>query len=105
MSAIVNFSINLKDLPKEKIIQGKKGTYINLSMSIHDQPNQFGQNTGIYIHQSKEERENKTQKMYIGNGQVVWNDGSITNAPKPVMEKEKVEVSEHLSGREDDLPF
>ena len=30
--------------------------------------------------QSKEEREAKTNKTYIGNGKVVWTDGNIKTA-------------------------
>lgn len=37
MSAIINFSINLEALPKEQIIKGKKGSYINLTMFTNDE--------------------------------------------------------------------
>ena len=53
----------------------------------------------MYEQQSKEERENKVPKKYIGNGSVVWNDGKITNAEKKeVNNTPKVE-------EKDDLPF
>jgi hypothetical protein len=32
MSAITNFSINLEAIPKELIVKGKKGSYINLTL-------------------------------------------------------------------------
>ena len=37
MSAIVNFSINVEDIDKSKLIKGKKGSYLNLTMSINDE--------------------------------------------------------------------
>lgn len=104
MSALINFSLNIKDLPKDKLIQGKKGTYINLTMSVNDET-RFGNNAGIYISQSKEERDAGNNKTYLGNGKVIWNDGQIKNADKED-QAEAVEVEDHLAGRkDDDLPF
>ena len=87
MSAILNLSI-----------KGKDG-YKNYTISISDETNQYGQNVTMYEQQSKEDRENKVPKKYIGNGNVVWNDGKITNAEKKeVNNSPKVEEN-------NDLPF
>lgn len=101
MSAIVNFSLDVSKLPKEKMIQGKKGTYINLSLSLNDQTNQFGSNASFYISQSKEEREAKQDRIYVGNGRVIWTDGNITTAEQ----KEELTASAQQPDREDDMPF
>ena len=79
MSAIVNFSINVEDIDKSKLIKGKKGSYLNLTMSINDET-KFGNNASVSVSQSKEEREAKKPKQYIGNGKVVWTDGKSTKA-------------------------
>ena len=47
--------------------------------------------------QTKEERDAKVQKNYLGNGKVVWTDGNITLAEK---EDAKVEATADA-----DLPF
>ena len=87
MSALINFSI-----------KGKDG-YKNYTISISDETNQYGQNVTMYEQQSKEDRENKVKKKYIGNGNVIWNDGKITNAEKKeVNNTQKVEEN-------NDLPF
>ena len=87
MASLINLSI-----------KGKDG-YKNYTISISDETNQYGQNVVMYEQQSKEERENKVPKKYIGNGSVVWNDGKITNADKKeVNNTQKVE-------EKDDLPF
>ena len=87
MSALINLSI-----------KGKDG-YKNYTISISDETNQYGQNVVMYEQQSKEERENKVPKKYIGNGSVIWNDGKITNAEKKeVNNTPKVEEN-------NDLPF
>lgn len=99
MSALVNFSLDLSKLPKDKIIKGKKGQYINITASINDDT-KFGNNVSFFISQTKDERENKTNKNYIGNGKVVWNDGNITNA-----EREEQEQPQSVVDGGDDLPF
>jgi len=95
MSAIVNFSLDLTKLPKEKMIKGKKGTYINLSLSVNNETNDFGQNASVFISQTKEEKDQK--KNYVGNGKVVWTDGTCVKATAGDAVVEEVASS--------DLPF
>jgi hypothetical protein len=103
MSAIVNFSLDLTKLPKDKMIKGKKGTYINLSLSLNDQTNQFGSNASVVVTQSKEEREAKQDRVYVGNGKVIWTDGTITTADKE--NAPALTSAAQQPDREDDLPF
>lgn len=37
----------------------------------------------MYKEQTKEQRDAKAPKEYIGNGKVFWTDGKITKAVKP----------------------
>ena len=98
MSAIINYSIRVDKLPKEKFVAGKDGAvYLNLTMSVNDE-SRFGNNASIYISQTKEENEAKKQRNYVGNGKEVWNNGSIVNAEKEVKEALQEEVVS-------DLPF
>ena len=102
MSALINYSIRVDKLPKEKFIAGKDGAvYVNLTMSINDET-RYGNNVGVYVSQSQEEREAKKQKQYLGNGKVVWNNGTIVNAEKEVQETVQESVAEVES---DGLPF
>lgn len=98
MSAIINYSLRVDKLPKEKFIARKDGAvYVNLTMSVNDET-RYGNNASIYISQTKEENEAKKQRTYLGNGKVVWNNGSIVNAEKQVKEAVQEEVGS-------DLPF
>jgi len=97
MSAIVNFSLDLSKLPKEKMIKGKKGTYINLSLSVSNETTKFGKNASISVAQSKEEREAEQEKLYVGSGKVVWTDGTCVKATAGDAVVEEVASS--------DLPF
>jgi len=98
MSALINLSLRVDKLPKEKFVQGKDGAvYYNFTIGVNDESNQWGQNVSATDSQTKEEREAKKPKMYLGNGNVVWTDGNIKLADKKV-EATKQEV-------ESDLPF
>tara|TARA_R110001592_G_scaffold114587_3_gene314548 strand:+ start:932 stop:1234 length:303 start_codon:yes stop_codon:yes gene_type:complete len=100
MSAIVNFSINVEDIDKSKLIKGKKGSYLNLTMSINDET-KFGNNASVSVSQSKEEREAKEAKTYLGNGKVVW----MSDAGVSVAEREQEMSTSTSAASQDDLPF
>ena len=97
MSALINLSLRVDKLPKEKFVQGKDGAvYYNFTVGINDETNAYGQNVTATDSQTKEEREAKKTKLYLGNGSVVWTDNNINVATKK--EVEAVEAG-------DDLPF
>ena len=76
-----------------------------MTITINDEVDQFGNQGPIVVAQTKEEREAKQAKTYLGNVQVVWTNGQnvaiaprkdATPAAAPQVEKSKVE---------EDLPF
>jgi len=81
MAGIIKTSINLALIPKDKIIKGKKGQYLPISISVNDEPDQFGNQGPVIVDQSKEERDAKAAKTYLGNCKVVWTNGTF---PEPV---------------------
>ncbi len=105
MASIIKTSINLNEIPKDKIFHGKKGKYLPITITINDELDQFGNQGPVVVEQSKEEREAKTPKTYLGNCRVVWTNGdNVEAAPRdgqaapPTPEPKAVIV-------EDDLPF
>jgi len=90
MSALANFSVKQKD-----------GSYKNYTISINDTTDQYGNNVVVYISQTKEEREAKAKKTYLGNGKVVWTDGNIIVAEKKV-QKQVTNANEDI---DQSLPF
>ena len=83
MASIIKTSINLSEVPKDKIIVGKKGKYIPITITINDEVDQFGNQGPVCVDQSKEEREAKTTKTYLGNVKVVWTNGTnVETAPR-----------------------
>ena len=83
MGSLIKGSINLNKLPKEKLIKGKNGTYYDFTISVNDETGQFGDNCSIFCSQTKEERDAKAPKTYLGNVKVVWTNGTnVDTAPR-----------------------
>ena len=76
MASIIKASINLNEIPKDKIYVGKKGKYLPITITINDEVDQFGNQGPVVVEQSKEEREAKSPKTYLGNVKVVWTNGT-----------------------------
>ena len=99
MSTLIVGSIRVDKLPKEKFIKGKDGAvFYNLTISVGDET-RYGNNVAFIDSQTKEERDAKVAKTYLGNGKVVWTDGTVKLAERE--EQAAVSVDEQ-SG---DLPF
>ena len=106
MATLISTSINLTKIPKDKIIDGEKGKYIPLSVSLNDELDKFGNNCSITVAQTKEERDAKTPKIYLGNGKVVWTNGNnVEVAPKDGQTTQATKEIEVTVESDDDLPF
>ena len=101
MASIIKASINLSNVDKSKVIEGKKGKYLPIVITLNDDLDQFGNQGPIVIGQSKEEREAKTAKTYLGNVQVVWTNGdNVATAPRDDQPKQAAPAAAEV-----DLPF
>lgn len=68
MSTLYTGSICVSDIPKEKLTQAKNGKlYLNLDLWVNDEKDQYGNIGSLSVRQTKEAREAKEKKIYIGN--------------------------------------
>tara|TARA_R100001163_G_C4900958_1_gene89593 strand:+ start:219 stop:530 length:312 start_codon:yes stop_codon:yes gene_type:complete len=103
MASIIATSIDLTKIPKDKIFEGKKGKYLPVTITLNDELDQFGNQGPVYVQQTKEERDAKTEKVYLGNVKVVWtNDVNVGVAPK---KEGQPMVTKTVNEPVDDLPF
>ena len=84
-----------------KVINAKNQQGISLQIGINDETNQWGQNVSVSVSQTKEEREAKKDKYYVGNGKIFYTDGKITKAEK----KDIPKTEEPFIPSGDTLPF
>ena len=83
MASIIKTSINLNNIPKDKIYNGKKGKYLPITITLNNEPDQFGNQGPVVVEQTKEERDAKAEKTYLGNVKIVWTDGNnVDTAPR-----------------------
>ena len=101
MSAIISGSLDIAKLPKEKFIKGKNGSvWYNFTIAVQDET-RYGNNVAFMDSQTKEEREAKVAKTYLGNGKVVWMSDLGVN----VAEREDQPAAVSQESEEDGLPF
>jgi hypothetical protein len=81
MATILSASLNVAKIDKTKLIAGKTGQFLNVTITINDEVDKFGNNASIFESQTKEERDNKTPKNYLGNGKVIWTSEKKNDLP------------------------
>ena len=102
MASIIKASINLSEVPKDKIYVGKKGKYLPITITLNDELDQFGNQGPVVVEQTKEEIYAKAPKTYLGNVKVVWSNG---NNVEPAPRTDAPEPAPAAPAVEDDLPF
>ena len=106
MASIIATSIDLTKIPKDKIINGKKGKYLPITITINDEADQFGNQGPVTVQQTKEERDAKTEKTYLGNVKVVWTNGeNVPAAPRDGGPAPVQQAAAAVPAVDDDLPF
>jgi hypothetical protein len=105
MASIIKTSINLQNIPKDKIFNGTKGQYFPITITINDEVDQYGNQGPVVVEQSKEERDAKAPKTYLGNVKVVWTNGdNVAAAPRDDQQGGQ-QAPPKTAAPMDDLPF
>jgi hypothetical protein len=102
MASIIKTSINLNNIPKDRIFEGKKGKYLPITITLNDELDQFGNQGPVVVEQTKEERDAKAPKTYLGNVKVVWSNGQNVDAAPRDMNSAPAPAP---AATEPDLPF
>lgn len=83
MAEIINASIDISKFTGNEIIAGKNGAkYINFSIIVNDTANDWGKNVSVSKVQTKEERQAKARKVFVGQGVSVWRNGETLKFDK-----------------------
>lgn len=66
---MITVSVCLSDIPKSEIVEAKNGKkYVNLVLDERRETGQYGETHMLYMSQTKEERQNKAKKVFVGSG-------------------------------------
>lgn len=88
------------------VLEKKQDKGISLTVSTGDRLNDYGQNLLCYVSQTKEQREAKKKKFYVGNGKCFWTDGVISDyktLEKKMQQQRELEESEEVDNDNSDL--
>lgn len=103
MSSLSSLYFKKETIQELVDVLNKKGENgVEITVSIWDESNQYGQNISAYVSQTKEQREAKKDKYYVANGRVFLTDGKIVKGEKP-SDNPTPPVSE--TSDSDTLPF
>jgi hypothetical protein len=101
---ILKGSINLSKIDKAKIIAGAKGSYLNVSIMVKDELDQYGNIGFISQDTTKEERESGIKGTILGNIKDL--PGKSPVAPTPYYSEElSNKIPPPIVNLADDLPF
>lgn len=100
MSKLLSLSVDLSKIDKSKITEGKNGAkYYSLTIELKDEKDQYGNDLTAWTTQTKEDRESKTSRTYLGNGKIIFS----SNAEKTNYSKENKTTV--LTEEVNELPF
>ncbi len=71
MSKLINAQLNLDKIDKNMLFQGKKGTYLNLTIWVNEKPDDFGNDVSIQQTFLTDKEKQEYFKKYIGQGKQV----------------------------------
>lgn len=81
MAKLIALSIDVAKFDKSKFVTGKKGTYANITISVNDEADQFGNDVSVWESQTKEERDEKANRNFLGNGKTIWSSEESSSKP------------------------
>ena len=104
LKEILTLSVDLTKIDKSKIKEvtrkdGTKALFIDLTLYVNSEADQYSNIGSVAINQSKEEREAKAPKVYVGNAKRQWASSSVSASEVGNL---NVKSQEDLS---QDLPF
>lgn len=105
---IIAAQIDLSKIDKSRIVKTDKSgqpfkngqQFYDVTIILNDEPDRFGQDVSIANGQTKEEREAKAKRTFIGNGKTIFS--------KEAQQKETPASNQNPSSSapaDDDLPF
>lgn len=95
---LINLSICLSDIPKDRIKLANNGKkYLAITVQDLREADEYGNTHSLFVTQTKEEREAKEKRTYIGRGKAVV----FENARQSVEQVAEMPIADDTN----DLPF
>jgi hypothetical protein len=79
---IVSASVDLTKIDKSRIIEKNGAKYWNFSILVNDENDKYGNDIAITDGQTKEERDAKVKRNFVGNGKTVFDSAGSAQPAK-----------------------
>lgn len=103
----ISLNIDVTKIEKARIIEGKKGKYLNATVFVDpENADEYGNHGMITQDVTKEERDAGTKGPILGNVKVFWKDsGRTAEVNQPKQEPQGQPSFDDLDDDLDNLPF
>jgi len=100
----VNIKINVSNIEKGRLFQGKKGKYLDAQVFIDiDNVSEYGDNGMVTQSITKEEKENGVKGQILGNATIFWKGDS--QKPQQQQTPSQQSTGDFDNSFDDDIPF
>ena len=82
MSKLVLAKIDVTKIDKARLFKGEKGTYLDLTIWINDEPDKYGNDIGI-----QQSTKKGDEKIYLGNGKF-WDTEKTEPKENPIEDQD-----------------
>lgn len=92
----LSLNINVEDIEKARLVKGKKGTYLDMTVFVNlDEQDQYG-NNGMIVHAKRKDEQGNTP--ILGNAKIFWREGVPYSDPSVTQVDNDIDFDQ-------DLPF
>lgn len=95
MKKTIALKIDVTKIEKQRLYQGKKGTYLDCIVHYNSEDDQYGNNGMIVQSVSKEEKDKGVKGAILGNAKELWSEEQPAKQP----------ANDDPFGDSDPLPF
>ncbi len=104
MAKLISLKIDVTKIDKARLYKGAKGTYLDATVYLNDEPDEYGNSGMITQSVTKDERESGVRGAILGNAKVLKDFGA-TEQKKPEPVKPQPTKPSTFTSDDDDLPF
>ena len=82
MTIGVKLKIDVTKIDKDRLFKGKTAIYLDATVFVKDEPDQYGQHGMITQDISKEDKDNGLKAPILGNCKVFWKEEQAPRQPE-----------------------
>jgi hypothetical protein len=102
--AILRGKIDVTKIDRDAMFKGEKGTYLDITIVLKDEPDQYGNDGMITQDIGKDRREAGERGAILGNARWVKRDDAKASRPGGISAKPQLPTS-GAAFKDDEIPF